>query len=89
MSEIPLPGFAAQFRPRWPGDEGGFIAEQMRAYGAACAAAERSIATDLLMALQSIVAIDDGDRSELWPFAESFDAGRAAIVAAIRARGET
>lgn len=25
----PLPGFAAKFRPRWDGDEGGYTADQM------------------------------------------------------------
>jgi len=36
-----LPEYSEKFQPRWPGDEGGFTADQMRAYGAACAAAER------------------------------------------------
>jgi hypothetical protein len=31
----PLPEFAAAFRPRWPGDIGGFTADQMRAYAQA------------------------------------------------------
>ena len=38
---IELPEYADKFLPRWPGDEGGYTADQMRAYGAACAAAER------------------------------------------------
>ena len=36
-----LPPFADQFRPRWPGDVGGFTAEQMRAYRAEGVAQER------------------------------------------------
>lgn len=33
MSKLgPLPGFAPEFRPRWPGDKGGFTAKQMRSY---------------------------------------------------------
>lgn len=37
----PLPEYAHEFRPRWPGDEGGFSGAQMRAYAAAAVAAER------------------------------------------------
>jgi hypothetical protein len=36
-----LPPFADQFRPRWPGDVGGYTAEQMRAYRAEGVAQER------------------------------------------------
>lgn len=28
----PLPEYATEFRPRWPGDEGGFTGAQMRLY---------------------------------------------------------
>ena len=34
----PLPEFAAAFRPRWPGDIGGFTEVQMRAYALAALA---------------------------------------------------
>jgi hypothetical protein len=36
-----LPPFADQFRPRWPGDVGGYTADQMRAYRAEGVAQER------------------------------------------------
>ena len=35
----PLPEFAPSLRPRWPGDIGGFTADQMHAYTAAAVAA--------------------------------------------------
>ena len=31
----PLPDYAHEFRPRWPGDDGGFNGAQMRAYALA------------------------------------------------------
>ena len=31
----PLPDYAHEFRPRWPGDSGGFTAAQMQAYALA------------------------------------------------------
>lgn len=37
-----LPDYAPEFRPRWPGDDGGFSAEQMYAYATAAMAAERA-----------------------------------------------
>ena len=40
-------------------------------------------APDLLAALQSIAALDDGDNAQLWDFAAEFDAARAAISKAI------
>jgi hypothetical protein len=33
----------------------------------------------LLEALRSLVALDDGDNAELWPFADEFEAARVAI----------
>jgi ribosome-binding ATPase YchF (GTP1/OBG family) len=33
----------------------------------------------LLDALRSLVALDDGDNAELWPFADEFEAARVAI----------
>jgi hypothetical protein len=41
QSHDDLPPFADQFRPRWPGDVGGYTAEQMRAYRAEGVAQER------------------------------------------------
>jgi hypothetical protein len=35
MNLPPLPDYAIEFRPRWPGDPGGFTSCQMRSYGAA------------------------------------------------------
>jgi hypothetical protein len=37
----PLPEYALEFRPRWPGDEGGFTGAQMRVYARQERAAER------------------------------------------------
>ena len=41
---------------------------------------------DLLAALQALVALDDGDKPDLWHFNVEFDAARAAIT---RATGGT
>ena len=38
--DVPLPEYAAAFKPRWSGDEGGYTADQMRAYAQAVLAAE-------------------------------------------------
>jgi len=43
-------------------------------------------APDLLAALQALVALDDGDKPDLWHFNVEFDAARAAIT---RATGGT
>jgi hypothetical protein len=37
----PLPAYAHEFRPRWPGDDGGFTGAQMRAYALAEVLKER------------------------------------------------
>ena len=37
----PLPDYAPEFRPRWPGDDGGFTGAQMRLYAMQAVAAER------------------------------------------------
>ncbi len=37
----PLPEYAHVFRPRWPGDEGGFVSTQMRLYAMEAIEAER------------------------------------------------
>ena len=39
-------------------------------------------APDLLAALQALVVLDDGNRSELWCWSEEFEAARAAIAKA-------
>jgi len=54
MSETlpPLPEFGANFRPRWPSDEGGYSADQMRSYAAAAVAA----ATDEVERLTAALA---------------------------------
>ena len=36
-----LPEYAHAFRPRWPGDEGGFTGAQMRLYAMEAVSAER------------------------------------------------
>lgn len=36
-----LPDYAPEFRPRWPGDDGGFSVTQMRFYAMAAVAADR------------------------------------------------
>lgn len=45
MDELPLPEYSERFKPRWPGDTGGYEADQMlcyaRAYAAAAVAMER------------------------------------------------
>ena len=48
----------------------------------------RLIATapELLAALEAIVALDDGDKPDLWHFEKEFDAARAAIAKATGAQ---
>ena len=44
----PPPDFSPSFRPRWLSDNGGFTADQMRAYASAAVAAERERFAQLL-----------------------------------------
>jgi hypothetical protein len=53
----PLPEYAREFRPRWPGDEGGFTGAQMRVYARQERAAERERWREL--ARRCIAALDD------------------------------
>jgi hypothetical protein len=79
-----LPEYSEKFQPRWPGDEGGYTADQMRAYGDACADAERRKWRETLSdALQS-----DFENGVKWlneQAAAEFGKMYPALAAAIRA----
>jgi hypothetical protein len=49
----PLPAYAHEFRPRWPGDDGGFTGAQMRAYALQERAAERERVRRVLLDMQA------------------------------------
>jgi hypothetical protein len=53
-----LPPFADQFRPRWPGDVGGYTADQMHAYRAEGVAKYAS----LMLAIEWL--LDDGHMNQ-------------------------
>ena len=48
----PLPEYAHAFRPRWPGDEGGFVGAQMRLYAMEAIKAQRERIRGLVEAVR-------------------------------------
>jgi hypothetical protein len=70
----PLPEYAHEFRPRWPGDDGGFSGAQMRAYATAAVAAERERCAKLALR-QSRVATTPSAAVALVNFANELRAG--------------
>lgn len=64
-----LPDYSPLFKPRWPGDVGGYTKEQLQAYGAACAAHARDMALSEAMQVckQLEAAIDGGGNTYYRP----------------------
>lgn len=74
----PLPEFAAAFRPRWPGDIGGFTEVQMREYArAALAQPQPAPLTDAQIKAALTVAVQRGAVS--WLGFEEDEDGRYTV----------